>query len=149
MIEPILIKSGVILRRGATPHAVPVRSDALIQTVSMPPRPVASDEPTLLQLGANFTRAARQHQAAGRPQATDEQVAERFAICASATCANAKGETYYKPAGDGKGRCLHPQCGCQLRSVSLEGLAPNKLRWADQACPLGLWKSLLETPPAD
>lgn len=88
--------------------------------------------PGALQLAGNFARAAAQHVRAGSPQATDEQVAERFSICQSCEL--------FKLIADGQGQCLHPSCGCNLKKVGLTGL--NKLRWAEQACPIGKWPAV-------
>lgn len=89
-------------------------------------------EPSLLTKANNLAKAAYNHAAAGRPQATDEQVAERFAVCQACEI--------FKPKGPGAGVCTHPSCGCNLKDVGIEGL--NKLRWADQACPLGKWGAI-------
>lgn len=82
----------------------------------------------------NFVVAATQHAAAGFPQASDADVAARFAICK--TC-----EKYRPKTGDA-GECV--ACGCNVKAVGLSGL--NKLRWADQACPIGKW--LQASPPS-
>ena len=95
-----------------------------------------SKPPGMLGMASNFVRAAAGHLAAGRPSATDEQVAERFAICQQCELYEARNPAY--------GRCLHPSCGCQLKSVGVHGL--NKLRWADQGCPLKKW---LPIPPPE
>lgn len=92
-------------------------------------------EPSLLAKAGNFARATAGHVAAGLPQATDDQVAERFAIC--------QGCEIFKPKGDGQGVCTHASCGCNLKTVGLTGR--NKLRWADSVCPLGKWAA---APPA-
>lgn len=89
-------------------------------------------EPSLFVKGANFIRAGASHIAAGTPQATDEQVAERFAICQACPL--------FKPKEDGHGVCTHSSCGCSLKTIGLTG--KNKLRWADQACPIGSWEAI-------
>lgn len=86
-------------------------------------------EPSLARKAVNFAVAGTKHLAAGRPQATDEQVAARFEIC--------KGCELFKPKQEGYGVCQHPSCGCALKTVGLAGM--NKLRWADQVCPIGKW----------
>lgn len=91
--------------------------------------------PGVARMAGNFAKAYASHVIAGRPQATDEQVAERFAIC--------QGCELYKSTGEGRGQCLHESCGCYLKLVGVNGL--NKLRWADQACPLGKWQAV--SPP--
>jgi len=94
-------------------------------------------EPGLLVKANNYRKARAEHKRAGKPEATDEQVAERFAICQACPL--------FKPKGDGQGVCTHPSCGCSLKTVGLTGR--NKLRWAEQQCPLPAprWKAL---PPA-
>lgn len=105
-----------------------------INGVRQPTRYVKAGEkpkaPSLIRKAANFTKAAVKHVAAGSPQATDEQVAQRFAIC--------KACPMFKATGDGQGECS--KCGCGLKAVGVAGL--SKLRWADQACPIGKWKAL-------
>lgn len=87
---------------------------------------------------ANFAMAAAKHVAAGRPMATDEQVAERFAICQACPKFIEKGE--------GVGECS--MCGCGIKAVGVEGL--SKLRWATEQCPLlkPRWKAIPSPPPA-
>lgn len=88
-----------------------------------------SKEPGLIRKAANFTKATAAHVAAGRPEASDEQVAERFAKCQACPL--------FKATSEGQGRCTHSTCGCNLKVVGLKGR--NKLRWADQKCPIGKW----------
>lgn len=89
-------------------------------------------EPSLMIKANNLAKAAYNHAAAGMPQATDEQVAERFAICASCEI--------FKPTEPGEGVCTHKSCGCNIKAVGLTGR--NKLRWADQRCPIGKWEAI-------
>lgn len=89
-------------------------------------------EPSLMVKANNLAKAAYNHAAAGMPQATDEQVAERFAICASCEV--------FKPTEPGEGVCTHKSCGCNIKAVGLTGR--NKLRWADQRCPIGKWEAI-------
>lgn len=93
--------------------------------------------PSLAGRARNFARAYVQHRKAGSPKATDEQVAARFAVCQSCEL--------FTPKGEGQGICSHKSCGCNLKRVGLAGL--NKLRWADQACPVGLWLRCDAPPP--
>lgn len=95
-------------------------------------------EPSLVRKAANYTQAAARHVAAGRPLASDEQVAERFAICAACPL--------FKPTEPGQGVCTHPSCGCALKTVGLTGR--NKLRWADSSCPLPKPRWAALSPPA-
>lgn len=80
---------------------------------------------TLAQRAANFTAAAAQHVAAGMPRCTDEQVAERYAICQAC-------EHLVDAA------CI--KCGCP---VVREKRFVSKLAWADQGCPVGKWGPVL------
>lgn len=89
-------------------------------------------EPNLMVKAKNFSKASVRHAAAGFPEATDEQVAERFAICQACDI--------FKPKSEGQGVCTHKSCGCALKAVGLTGR--NKLRWADSVCPLGKWAEL-------
>lgn len=92
---------------------------------------------TFAQKAATFAKSAARHVAAGMPQATDEQVAERFAICQVCPHFSAKGE--------GQGECA--KCGCGLKAVGVSGL--NKLRWLGEKCPVGRWKALPPAPPGE
>lgn len=96
-------------------------------------------EPSLMAKAKNFSKAIAKHVAAGRPLATDEAVAERFAICQACDI--------FKPKSEGQGVCTHKSCGCALKAVGLAGR--NKLRWADSVCPLGKWAELPPAPPAE
>ena len=86
--------------------------------------------PALLQKVLNFSKASAGHVMKGLPKASDEQVAERFAICLANQCG-------YYVGNEEQGVCNHSSCGCTLKAVGKEGL--NKLRWADQKCPVGHW----------
>lgn len=76
---------------------------------------------SLVTKARNLAASAAKHLAAGMPRATDEQVAERFAICQ---------------------RCEHydghacRQCGCP---VVRERKFISKLAWAGDSCPVGKW----------
>lgn len=95
------------------------------------PKPKAAPlvEPSLAQKAVNFTKAAARHVVKGLKEATDEQVAERFAICQACEL--------FKPKGEGQGVCTHSSCGCKLKAVGLAG--KNKLKWASEKCPIGKW----------
>jgi hypothetical protein len=77
--------------------------------------------PSLLQKAANFATASAKHIAAGAPQASEEEVARRFAICQ--TCEHYDGKACRK-------------CGCP---VVRERQFLSKLSWADSSCPVGKW----------
>ena len=81
----------------------------------------AKPDLSLLQKAANFAASAARHVAAGAPQASDEEVARRFAIC--------EGCEHF----DGKA-CR--QCGCP---VVREKKFLSKLSWAGESCPVGKW----------
>jgi hypothetical protein len=90
--------------------------------------------PTELERARNFSRAATAHFLAGLPQASDVDVAARWARCVSNVCG------FFAAAGEGQGQCRHKSCGCNLRRLGSESVVtPNKLRWAEQACPAGEW----------
>ena len=77
--------------------------------------------PSLAQKVANFTTSAVKHVAAGMPQASQEQIDQRFAICRAC-------ELF-----DGKA-CM--KCGCP---VVREKQFVSKLSWANERCPVGKW----------
>jgi hypothetical protein len=77
--------------------------------------------PPFLKKAANFAASAAKHVAAGMPQATDEQVAARFAICQG--CEHFDGSA-----------CK--QCGCP---IVRQKKFLSKLSWADSECPVGKW----------
>lgn len=77
--------------------------------------------PTLTQRVATFAASVASHIAAGMPRATDEQIAERFAICQG--CEFLSG-----------GACS--KCGCP---VQREWKFISKLSWANESCPVGKW----------
>jgi hypothetical protein len=76
---------------------------------------------SLITKARNFAASAARHIAAGAPQATDEQVAERFAICEG--CEHFDGRACKK-------------CGCP---VVREKKFLSKLSWANESCPVGKW----------
>lgn len=88
-----------------------------------------------LRKAAQFAKSAARHVREGMPQATDEQVAERFAIC--------KACPYFIPKEEGAGECS--KCGCGLKAVGVSGL--NKLRWSGESCPAKRWGPI-PLPPA-
>jgi cytochrome c553 len=76
---------------------------------------------SLLQKAANFAASAAAHVAAGMPQASEDEVARRFAICEG--CEHFDGQA-----------CR--QCGCP---VVREKKFLSKLSWAGESCPVGKW----------
>jgi hypothetical protein len=91
--------------------------DETHQSYPAKPKPGVS----LVTRAANFAASAAKHVAAGMPQATEEQVAARFAICQ--TCEHFDGSA-----------CR--QCGCP---VVREKKFLSKLSWANESCPVGKW----------
>jgi hypothetical protein len=85
--------------------------------------------PSLAQKAVNFAGAVAGHVAAGMPEVTIAQRDGRLAICRSNQCG------LYVEGGT----CKHTKCGCNLA---------EKARWADQACPLGLWTAVPTALPA-
>ena len=82
-----------------------------------PPREL----PPLAQRVANFAASTAKHLAAGMPRCTDEQIAERFAICQG--CEFLVNQACSK-------------CGCP---VVREARFVSKLSWANESCPVGKW----------
>jgi cytochrome c553 len=78
-------------------------------------------ELSLLKKAANFAASAAAHVAAGMPQASEDEVARRFAICEG--CEHFDGQA-----------CR--QCGCP---VVREKKFLSKLSWAGESCPVGKW----------
>jgi len=76
---------------------------------------------TLAEKAVNFAKSAAQHVSAGLPQATEEEVARRFAICEG--CEHFDGHACKK-------------CGCP---VIREKKFLSKLSWAGESCPVGKW----------
>jgi hypothetical protein len=76
---------------------------------------------TLLEKAKNFTSATVKHVASGMHRCTDEQIAERFAIC--------QGCEHYVDNACAK-------CGCK---VARDKAIISKLAWAEQSCPVGKW----------
>jgi hypothetical protein len=77
--------------------------------------------PGILERAGSFARSAVRHVAQGAPRCTDEQVAERFAICQQ--CEHYTGSACRK-------------CGC---GVSGQRGLVSKLSWAGESCPAGKW----------
>ena len=79
------------------------------------------EPPSLLGKAWNFTASAAAHVAAGMPQASQEQIDQRFAICTA--CEHFDGAA-----------CR--LCGCP---VVREKAFVSKLAWANEKCPVGKW----------
>ena len=89
-----------------------------------PPREL----PPLAERLANFAASAAKHVVAGMPRCTDQQIAERFAICQG--CEFLSG-----------GACS--KCGCP---VVREARFVSKLSWANESCPVGKWGPVASSP---
>jgi hypothetical protein len=76
---------------------------------------------SLLTKATNFAKSAAAHVAAGMPQASDEEILRRHAICT--------GCEFFVNDSCGK-------CGCP---VARDRKFVSKLAWADQSCPVGKW----------
>jgi hypothetical protein len=86
---------------------------------------------SLLTKARNFAASTAAHVAAGMPQASEEEVARRFAICE--TCEHFDGKA-----------CR--QCGC---AVVRERKFLSKLSWANEKCPVDKWGPEAEKQPPD
>jgi hypothetical protein len=107
-----------------------LKHDCTVPQQQLKPAP---QRPPLLKRLKNFTVAAIAHELRGAPTCTDEQIAERHAICKAC-------ELYIKSEHNANlGVCGHSDCGCSLGRASKY---LNKLAWADQQCPLGKWPRL-------
>ena len=94
-------------------------------------KPVADDTGVpLLERAANFAASAFRHVAAGAPRCTDEQIAERHAICVG--CEHYDGKACRK-------------CGCP---VVRKYQWVSKLSWAGESCPVGKWGPIQPSPGA-
>ena len=85
------------------------------------PRAKPATGPSLLQKAANFATSAAAHVAAGMPQATQEQIDARFAICQACELFDGRACT---------------KCGCP---IVREQAFVSKLSWANERCPVGKW----------
>jgi hypothetical protein len=103
----------------AVPEVSVVRTPAGATHPAYPAKPKPGV--SLATKARNFAASAAKHVAAGMPQATDEQVAARFAICQG--CEHFDGKACRK-------------CGCP---VVREKKFLSKLSWAGESCPVGKW----------
>ena len=112
-------------------HRCPVTGEVLTWV----PKDWKGTQPGLARRVGNFAVAATHHVLTGARKTSDEVVAERWAHCIACQ--------YFKALvdlGEGRGQCTHASCGCAVESLGNEStLTPNKLRWAEQACPIGKW----------
>ena len=122
-------------RDGTTPRRVKeckVAGQACAITPPLPAPVYIQPLPSIAKRLLNFSRASISHVLAGCPTCTDEQIAERYAIC--------RGCELHRqhPDNPAIGYCSHPTCGC---TITIEGFV-SKLAWADQQCPLGKWPAI-------
>ena len=78
----------------------------------------------------NFTVAAVSHFLQGMPTCTDQQMAERIAICRQCPL------FLRRSIDSDMGVCSHEKCGCPLTE---ERKFISKIGWASQHCPVGKW----------
>jgi hypothetical protein len=85
--------------------------------------------PSLPVRGKNLAIATKNHVAAGRPKASQEDIDARLAICLGCP-------SFVPSEGKGgkAGSCA--ECGCPVRSAAGHY---HKLAWAEQKCPIGKW----------
>lgn len=110
-------------QRGARPDAVmplPDEDGGVARKFDIPAVQRAA-MPSLATRAANFTSSAARHIAAGAPQASDEEIERRFAICQQ--CQHFDGTACRK-------------CGC---GISRERRFLSKIAWAREKCPAGKW----------
>lgn len=102
-----------------------------MSTVSFTRLSPAPRGPSIPQMAVNLATAVGrnlQHVASGKPlHVTTDVRNARLAVCH--VCPR------YLQQGDAE-RCLHPQCGCFLRSLLL-----NKVELTAETCPEGRWPS--------
>lgn len=98
-----------------------VHEDGDIVTVDERHPAYPKAKPSLVEKAVNFATSAARHVAAGAPQASQEEVSRRFAICQSCE--------FYDGKACGK-------CGCP---VVREKKFLSKLSWANESCPVGKW----------
>jgi len=83
--------------------------------------PPIPEPPGLIGKAWNFASSAAKHIAAGMPQATQEQIDARFAVCQACELFDGRACT---------------KCGCP---VIREKAFLSKLSWAHEKCPVGKW----------
>jgi hypothetical protein len=96
--------------------------------------------PGNVRRAANFASAAAAHAVNGMPQASQEDVEARLAICRACPLFRVLPPNKIPKSLadlDEVGTCTHKSCGCYLHSHPTAN--PSKLRWADQKCPLNKW----------
>ena len=79
--------------------------------------------PSFMKRVGAFGVSSMQHLAKGMPTCTQEQINNRLSICEKNECGAFTGT-----------HCQKCGCGCSKNAKFL-----NKLAWADQECPVGLW----------
>lgn len=107
---------------------------------SGPPMLQPGEGPGNMRRAANFASAAAAHAVNGMPQASQEDVEARLAICRACPLFRVLPPNKIPKSLaelDEVGTCTHKSCGCYLHSHPTAN--PSKLRWADQKCPLNKW----------
>jgi uncharacterized paraquat-inducible protein A len=75
-----------------------------------------------------FLKSLYWHIYSGCPKSTTSEIQQRYNICLDCEFFDKKNST-----------CL--QCGC---NVNNKKIFMNKLAWADQECPVGKWKKIIQ-----
>lgn len=125
--------------RGQThPSPLPARLlRACIATPATPPNAPRSQPPSMTQRVANYRDAHAKWNAAGCPVRSDERMLELYETkCHTNQCGQFNG----LPLALG-GECK--ACGCGLHP---ERKLLNKLYWATEACPKGLFQADVDPP---
>ena len=86
---------------------------------------VCKPGPSIVEKALNYTKAVIQHVATGSNTRTDEEVAERLAICQSCDKYNQEAQS-----------CTICGCKCNANKSAFT----NKLRMQSQVCPIGKWR---------
>ncbi len=116
------------------------RSPEATQAEPHPPTLQPGEGPGNVRRAANFASAAAAHAVNGMPQASQEDVEARLAICRACPLYRVLPPNKIPKSLaelDEVGTCTHKSCGCYLHSHPTAN--PSKLRWADQKCPLNKW----------
>ena len=104
------------------------------------------EPPSMMRKAMNFGKAAIRHVLNGAPKSTSEVIMERLSICQSCELfkmlppKKVPKHLSHLPVGT----CMHKSCGCFIHRAEV---FPNKLAWADQACPLNKWGEAVVSDP--
>lgn len=84
-------------------------------------------KPNLTTRIMNFLPALTSHLMTGSRKTTQEEMAQRLAVCKECPLFMAN-------------TCTHDSCGCNIKDTQV---FLNKLYWADQKCPLDKWEAVV------